>query len=501
MGTNYIETPSFTTLADIVQNNYSLSATQYKSLQIKNKNIHPLSSFLDRELTQTDLGSEVGGECYIEHSPFRFIKTKALQEESYLLDITDESAPYVTPQNFKDMNLKAGDILISKDCNVGEAVILDKDYPNTMLCSGIYRLPITKNKYYVLAFIKSALFKQQIDFLVPKGSTIRHGKTKFLDCMIPLPNQNAEETIQYIELLVQAIINKEIEIKRKFQKAMQLIQEELEKHQAKNTFSYTFPTYNELMNTGRLDSGLYSRDFKEKEFLINNYLYGTASIQELDFEFVRGNNLAESVIGKSIYSDVPHDGFYVLVLPTNISRYGTISKKEYLGSKKRLLTLQKGSIIFGAEGTFRSTIFMSEEKAITNFHGLTIHNKNNDIQKSIFVKLMLDYFREKNICRSCATGGNGGSLSKEYWKYLRFPNFPDEKEKEIVKMYANPDITFVASSCDMSTFSKYNANFDSMAGIYDLDIAIQYLKAKLNEATENISCCSHCSPLAILGMV
>lgn len=96
-------------------------------------------------------------------------------------------------------------MLISKDSNVGEIAILDKDYPNTMLCGGIYKLPVIKNKYYLLAFIKSELFRQQIDFLVPRGSTIRHGKTKFLDCLIPMPNKNRKETILYIELLMQAI--------------------------------------------------------------------------------------------------------------------------------------------------------------------------------------------------------------------------------------------------------------------------------------------------------
>ena len=46
------------------------------------------------------------------------------------------------------MNLKEGDLLISKDSNIGEIVILDKDYPNHMLSSALYRLPvIEKNKY------------------------------------------------------------------------------------------------------------------------------------------------------------------------------------------------------------------------------------------------------------------------------------------------------------------------------------------------------------------
>lgn len=48
--------------------------------------------------------------------------------------------------SFIDSNLKKGDLLISKDSNVGEIVVLDRDYPNTMLCGGIYKLPVIDKK-------------------------------------------------------------------------------------------------------------------------------------------------------------------------------------------------------------------------------------------------------------------------------------------------------------------------------------------------------------------
>lgn len=139
MSKTYIDIPAYTTYNDIINKDYTLSATQYKSLNINNKNIKPLSSFLDRELKRSDLGSEVGSECYVENSQFLFIKTKALQPESYLLDETKESIQNITPHKYVEMNLEQGDLLISKDSNVGEIVILDKNYPNAMLCGGIYR--------------------------------------------------------------------------------------------------------------------------------------------------------------------------------------------------------------------------------------------------------------------------------------------------------------------------------------------------------------------------
>ena len=248
---NYIDIPIFTTLRDIIDKGYTLSARQYKSLQIKNKNLYPLTYFLDRELQRNDLGSEVGGESYIDKSDFLFIKTKALQRESYLLDMTDESVKYMIPQKFINMNLKAGDLLISKDSNVGEIVILEKDYPHAMLCGGIYKLPITKYKYYLLAFIKSDLFRQQIEFVVPRGATIKHGKTKFLDCLIPLPNNNKKSVISYVELLMQAIIKKEIEIRNKYEQILLKIHSELKENQNEEVFIFDFPTIQDIQKTGR----------------------------------------------------------------------------------------------------------------------------------------------------------------------------------------------------------------------------------------------------------
>lgn len=40
------------------------------------------------------------------------------------------------------MNLKEGDLIISKDGNIDEIAILDKDYPNYMLLGVLYKILI-----------------------------------------------------------------------------------------------------------------------------------------------------------------------------------------------------------------------------------------------------------------------------------------------------------------------------------------------------------------------
>jgi type I restriction enzyme S subunit len=196
-----------------------------------NENFLFVKDFLKRDLQRKDLGVEVGSLNYIGQSTHYFIRTKALQSHSFLPEISSETTSPIMPNSFVKMNLKQGDLLISKDSNIGEVVILDKDYPNFMLSGAIYKLPIIEKKYYLLAFIKHNIFREQLDFMVPKGATIRHAKTMFLDCKIPMPNSDTDNVINFVEVLTQAIINKEILIKERHGAILKAIETELLENQ------------------------------------------------------------------------------------------------------------------------------------------------------------------------------------------------------------------------------------------------------------------------------
>ena len=487
---NYIDIPQHTTINEIIKKNYSLSATQYKTFCIKNKNCKLLAELLDRSLCRDDLGSEVGSENYVDSSNCFFIKTKALQPETMLLDVTKESYQPITPASFVQMNLKAGDILISKDSNVGEVAILDKDYQNAMLCGAIYRLPISKYKYYILAMIKSELFRQQIDYLVPRGSTIRHGKTKFLECKIPFPNSIQEDTIRYVEVLIKAIIRKESKIQSLHKQILSKIHEELVNRQKDEKFTFLPPTLNEILMLDRMDSCLYTHQFKEKEFLIRNYLYGTSTVRELGFNISRGQNLQISNIGKSVQTKEKRPNYYKLILPKYISIYGTVKKDEYLGNPNELKTLKVGDIIFGAEGNEKGrsiAIIEDMDRTITNIHGITLNQKSHNMRKGVFVKLFLDYLRSQGMIDAYAVGGNGGSLAIKYWDFLKFPNFPDEIEEEIVKIYHNSNSTYDTSGCTLENFEEYDSLFNKEAGIYEIQKSLNHLQARLDKAIQNIA--------------
>jgi len=489
MNNSYIRTPESISIKSIEEKGYTLSSSQYMDLSMPNKNYKLVGDFLSRPLKRSDLGVEVGSLNYISQSPFYFLRTKAFQSHSFLPEITSESALPIMPNVFVKQNLKEGDLLISKDSNIGEIVILDKDYPNFMTSGAIYKLPVNKHKYYLLAFIKHQIFREQLDFMVPKGATIRHAKTTFLDCKIPIPNKDTAETMKFIELLTQAIIDKEKLIKEKHQKILDIIDSELKNNQKRKVFSMEFPTINEIDFIGRLDTNLYRKEFKEIIFLIKNYCNGFNTIYDLDFTLSRGQNLQVSNIGTSIYSKAYHPNFYTLMLPKFLSKYGTIDTVEYIGNPKKLKTLKKGDLIFGAEGfeKGRSIVIIEEKnRTITNIHGITIQQKAHNVEKAIFVKCCLDYLRDKGLIDLFAVGGNGGSLAQKYWEYIPFPKFGATAQANLVKLYHNNESEYNTKGWNLDNFLTNDNSFNETAGIYELDKTAKLLKTKLNSIIDNI---------------
>lgn len=485
----YIRTPYSISWQEIANKGFSLSSSQYEKFIIPNANFRYVRDFMERPLCREDLGYEVGTLSYIDKSPFSFIRAKALQESSFLLDINKETSLPILPREFVQMNLKEGDLLISKDSNIGEIAILERDYPNSMVSGAIYKLPVKAEwRFYLLAFIKHGVFREQLDSLVPKGATIRHAKTMFLDCKIPLPKNDTEKAVLYITLLTRAIVEKEKLIKQRHENILGLIEQELFENQTNRHFHFQMPTLQEINETGRLDSNLYSGYLKKEVFFIKNYYRGYKTIEQLGFTLSRGQNLQITNIGKSVYSKVYHKNFYTLVLPKFLSKYGTINETCYLGNPNDLKTLRIGDLIFGAEGFEKGrSIVVIEEKSrtITNIHGITLQQEDQDLSKAIFIKCFMDYLRNKGLIDLFAVGGNGGSLAQKYWGVIPFPDFPQNVKDSITKLYYNSKEE--SSALTASNFREKDALFNREAGVYELDKSAKRLKIILSQALDCIA--------------
>lgn len=479
----YVDSPKTVTYCEIIENKSSLSSSQYKKTLQSTTKMIPLKKFLKEPLTNNFLGSEIGSENYVKKSTHYFMRTKALKNYSSILNFSKESLIPMKPDCFIGNGLRKGDLLISKDSNIGEIAISQGDFPNIMCSGAIYKLPI-KEEYskYIFALIKHQMFREQLDILVPKGATIRHAKTLFLDCLIPVPSK---KDLELINLLVDCIFKIEVKIDELFNETLQSISKELRNDPCKHKFSTNFTKYSEIRKTGRLDTGLYSHEYMSVISDIKNYKHGYATIDKLGFKLSRGQNLQVSNIGKSIYSNEYHNNFYTLILPKYLSQYGTVNNSSYLGNMNKLKTLEKGDIIFGAEGFEKGRSFVvidNMENTITNIHGITIKQKKHDLNKGIFVKQILDYYRSNDIFDTISVGGNGGSMAQAYWDYILFPLFPDSIIKEIATNYYNYvyKLKLDNQTINELIISPIKFNEYLKSGIMNLDILSKHLKKMLN---------------------
>ncbi|RWY49081.1 restriction endonuclease subunit S domain-containing protein [Mucilaginibacter gilvus] len=485
----YIKVPLSISLKTIEEKGYTLSSSQYMDLNMPNRNFKFVKEFLSRPLKRSDLGNEIGSVNYITQSPFFFIRTKALQPHTFLPEITSETTLPIIPKVFVNNNLREGDLIISKDSNIGEIAILDRDYSNFMISGAIYKLPVKQNKYYLLAMLKHAIFREQLDFMVPKGATIRHAKTLFLDCKIPLPNIHAEETIQYVEMLTQAIVNKEKLIKERHENILLSIEEELINGKQQTDFEFEYPGIDEVFINGRLDTGLYNEKFKKWNYLVKNYKNGSADLISRGFDWSRGTSLEKNFIKTRVDSDKYQEGFYELVLPTNISLYGYVDKSLYIGTPTKLKTISKGDIIFGGEGFGKGRTYVVVEESnnvATNYHGIRIINKNKDLIESIFIRCFLAFWRSKGMIDFIGVGGSGGHCAPSYFHLIETPLFDKTKQSQIARLYHNGSLNYDFKTFSLVNFMEMDETYNVQAGIYELDKTAKQLKILLDRALDRI---------------
>jgi hypothetical protein len=486
---NYLRIPTEITLDDIRNNDASLSAGMYRRVIIPTGAIKRVGDLLDSSRPY-DKGVEPGSLWYMSRSPRYFIRTKALQDHSYLLYPKGDSITPINPRVFEDVGLSDGDILMSKDSNVGECVVVDGEgWKNHMFSGGIVRLHPTCDRFYFLSFLKHPLFKMQLLAKVARGATITHAKTLWLDCLIPFPSQpDADKVVRYVSALMQVIVEKEKLIRDNAEKINALIQQELEENQTSKPFAFEHPTLKEVRVAGRLDAAIYGIEYKSKIWLIENYRRGYRTPSAEGFTVTPGPSLEIKILRTRIDSDIYKPGFYSLIVPMNISVYGTMNSIPYLGTAKKLPLLKQGDIVFGEAGfqKGRSIVLLEGiDNCTTNAHGLYARRSDSDIQKSIFFRCIFNWYRSMRLIDLMAVGGSGGHFSPEYFDYIRIPQFPEDKQAEIARLYHNPAPS-PSGAPTLETFIDWHRRWNDNLGIWELDREMKALQSALAEAQNRI---------------
>lgn len=171
-----------------------------------------------------------------------------------------------------------------------------------------------------------------------------------------------------------------------------------------------------------------------------------------------------------------------------MSEYGTLTKNEWLGTRKKLPIVNRGDLILGCEGfeKGRSIVLVEEiEKCTTNFHGVVLNWPGAEMWQIVFVRCFLAYLREHGVVDWVGVGGSGGHMSPEYFDYLPFPKFSDDKQKEIAKLYSSssPPPTETPT---LASFVEWHHCWNSQLGIWELDREMKALQQTLLDVQKRI---------------
>jgi len=486
---NYLRVPTDVSLGQLEANGVSWSPGTYRRVIIPTSQVKAVRDLLDpRRLF--DRGSEPGSMWYMRTSSHHLIRTKALQHYTFLLSHKGDSITPVNPRVFKAPHLRHGDILMSKDSNVGECAMVHGDmWSQFMFSGGVLRLHPQIDRFYFFAFLKHPLFRTQLLAKVPRGATIAHAKSLWLDCVIPFPNQrDSAKVVRYVAALTEAIFDKEAALRARHSSILASIDAELRKESPGAQFGYEYPTSEKVAAAGRMDTSLYCRGFSQFKHRVESYRRGATCLSRMGLVSRRGPNLAVSVIGKSIYSDTAHTGWYELIRPVNIGEYGTLIKREWLGNRKSLPVVKRGDLILGCEGfeKGRTIVVLSDrDRCTTNFHGTVLSWPGGEVWQTVFVRCFLAYLREHGVVDWVGVGGSGGHMSPEYFDYLPFPRFPDDKQAEIARFYHSPGVAGPTIG-DLGGFVAAHRRHNASLGIVELDLEAQELKRVLLEVQEQI---------------
>ena len=334
-------------------------------------------------------------------------------------------------------------------------------------------------KEYLYSFLRSDFTTEQILSLQNREMYPRLDRDSMDSIWIPVHKNR--EVINFVSVLMKAIIRKEAEIKKKYNRIIELIDKELKENQKPNGFIYSMPSFTELQKTERLDASIYSLDFKKKIFYVENYKKDATKLKNLGFKPRRGPNLAVSVIGRSIYREEAKSNFYTLIEPMDITDFMTIRRLRWLGNKTRIPHLRKGDILFGAEGSIGKVYIFCEDmgKTITNYHGMAINADEIHLVENVFLGCFLSFLKEQGIFDKISVGGQGGSVGKDELESLHIPNFPSAKKEEIAKYYYSPT-DHNENRLNVTDFENEDIRVTTESGIWQLDNQIRQTRQELD---------------------
>lgn len=413
----------------------SLSAGNYGAIDIINQDKVPLRNFLRSERPFTS-GEEPGSFSYVPNSAVSFVRNSCIDRVN--CSNQPQKEIFLNPRHGYDSVLEVNDVLLCKDANVGDSCLfIPQSGRKYVISSGVVRLNFANelHKYYCLAFLRDEYFLNQLEAKAPRGSTIRHAGTLFMDCLLPRIGTAEEPLLPLIMALVKNMAYAERVSLAKLEASNNIIKEDFLTAATKRDN----PNFSRIYAATRLDAGYYSDIVETVRSSLASYRGGSQSLKDAGFLLKRGPNLQKRDLGRSVVSDVFKKNYHVLVYPSDISDNGYLLRETFIGARNAVWYMKAGDILFAAEGTVGKVFVICDERMrfITNIHGLIISptSKSSGLADSIMLGLYLHFLRSLGYFDSVSVGGQGGSYAVNYWDDFQVPVFDQETKNRVSKLY------------------------------------------------------------------
>jgi type I restriction enzyme S subunit len=473
----YVSIPKEISSKRIEENNYCLSPAKYLDF-------HRKSSVNYKTLDKLIVTSQRRRKLKKSES-YHYYEIGSINVESGFIEGKNYygiSMPAESP-----LEVLTNDIVISTVRTYRRGIGIITDNADNLTCTPAILLirevkEVTKD--YLLALLRSDLFIEQIIAFENRGLYPRFDTDAISNIFIPIPKN--EETIKYISILQRAAINKEREIRRKHNQIHALIRRELEENQKPNKFVYEFPDYKEVVTEGRLDAGIYTKAFKEIDFLINNYSRG--------FYFIAKNKISSgSTPSLRFISSEIKQLKYKWITPTVIDDFGNLQADERINMKEENNLSENAMLLInrtskGGRGEYVGIACFYD----ANAQGVAHHNQGiyrvfdySDVELC-FMTCFMNHKLMREYCAGLSVGSKMKEIKSNQFIKIPFPNFPNEKQKEIAVLYHNAASRFETDELTLDNFADADDAFNQTAGIVELDKSAKQIKARIDEVIDQI---------------
>lgn len=470
---NYISKPNKLKISQVRNKEFALSPFNHRKVICKNDNF----KFVSELLLSNDKGFEPGSKNYINFSNNHFIRISELSDEYYTFDISDATNKIIPPET-DQAKVSKYDLLYQTASNVGNVCFYignESAYFNSHL-----RKIELIDKFYCAAILKSIFGRQQVDVLGSIKGVDNFREEYLLNTIIPFPtkknNPNPNDVIIYVSILMQNIIDKEENLKRKNEFIDKLILNELEKNQSPTKFKFKFPKISEIKKEFRTDTILYTEKYKRLEYLVTNYKNSFFNIPE---KSIRPGKTPEDYF----YTNYKADNTFEWVTPKNLSQRRLIFK-TYLHTKQKPVT-KKYSLIFSGIRYVGNCFFVESDKEpiYCNQNTLVI-NYSDKIEEQLYILCYFSSQIGKKLQLMQRVFGIVPILYSKDFAKIPIPKLPSEIQKEISKEYYHQTDTNKALS--LAEYLDKEKVRNSNLGIFQLNTEILELKEKLATIIDKI---------------